>query len=131
MSAMAEVIKALVDRLKADAGVGALIGDRIWEGSAPTGTAKPFVTVDNPTESTRFTLGGTGFSDTVLLHVNSGLDSPIEFATLIPAINAALATSLNLGALGSVRLKYETGTILLDGSGRTAPLRYRAFAMAA
>lgn len=131
MSAMAEVVKALIDRLKADPGVGALIGDRIWEGSAPTGTQKPFVTVDSPTESTRFTLGGKGYSDTVLAHAHSGQDSLTELAALIPAIEDAVALPLNLGALGTVRLKYESGLILPDGNGRTAPLRFRTFAMGA
>lgn len=125
---MAPLVKAAIDRLIADGGVGALVGDKVWEGSAPTGTVKPFVTVDSPTESVRRSLGGVGFSDTVLVHVHSGVDKIDEIAVIVPAINAAFSTALNLGALGTVNLKYETGLILPDGSGRTAPLRYRAYA---
>ena len=132
MSAMALIVKAIVDRLKADSGVGALVDDRIWEGSVPTGTAKPNLTVDSPTESSRFVLGGSGYSDTVLVHVHSGLDAIDEIAEIIPAVQSALATDLTLGGgMGSVGLRYETGFILPDGNGRTAPLRFRAFAMGA
>lgn len=131
MSAMALVVKALVDRLKADDALAALVAGRVWEGSVPTGTAKPHITVDSPTESSRFVLGGSGYSDTVLVHVNSALDAIDDIAAIVPAINAALANGLSLGSgMGSVQLKYETGLILPDGGGRTAPLRYRAFAMA-
>lgn len=128
MSAMTAIIKAVVDRMKADTGVDAVIGDRVWEGSAPAGTQKPMATVDSPTESVRRHMGGLGYSDTVLIHVHSALDAVDEIAVVIPAINAAFATPLDLGALGIVLLKYESGLILPDGNGRTAPLRYRAVA---
>lgn len=128
---------ALVDRLKADAGMEALVGDRIFDGMAPEGTEFPYVRVSSKTEVPNDTFGNEGAEVTITLDIFSkplltlGIDTEMEAVAVLGAQNKALAVPLNVEGYGSVRLKREFATTLLEDNGTTRhiPARYRAVAL--
>lgn len=55
---MSRLFNAIIHRLKADAAVGAVIGDRIYADPAPQGTTAPFVTMQTISNPGEDDLGG-------------------------------------------------------------------------
>lgn len=135
MSLLWPLQKALVARLKGDPGVSALVGQRVHDGQAPAGTGYPYVVVGESTEVEARTMGRSGFTDTVTVHIWSQYDGRKEALQVLTAIGRALAAPLVLDGYGSARLRQEFVTTLLDTDGpvtlRHVPARFRIFALEA
>lgn len=121
MSVSAELQKAIYDALIADAGVGALVGDRIYDG-APSGQVFPCITF-GPTDSRPDDMDCiAGRSETVQLDVWSrehGRMRPCK--EICDAVKDALhlaGLSLTVNAL--VLIRVEGVRVFLDRDGITA-----------
>lgn len=122
---------AVVARWKADAGVAAIVGERIFDGLAPQGTPMPYIRVGSKTENGRHVLGGDGWDDTLTADAFSDYPGDKEVLALVTAMKAALREPLEIAGFGSARLRQEFATTLVeeDGKVRHAPIRYRAYAL--
>lgn len=120
---------AMVAKLEADAGVGALIGDRVYDGIAPAEAVAPYVVVGDSTEAPVRAMGGTGGDATLTAHVFSDYEGAKEGLEIVDAIDTALATPLTLSGFGAARLKREFVTTLVETDRprprRHFPVRYR------
>jgi hypothetical protein len=121
---------AAVARWKADAGVDALVGDRIYDGQAPKGAVLPYVVVGEPTQGRAMeSMGGAGSEVTLTCHVWSEYEGSSECLNVVTAMTAAVAVPLTLAGYGERRLREEFVTVLVDTSEevtrRHAPVRYR------
>lgn len=132
MSALAELHATIVARLKADAGVTALVGAKVFDKMAPTGTAKPFVTVGALTgveEGSALDHVGFGHTATVDAFAD-GAEGPKQVYAVAKAVQAALRARLTLTGHSSTRLRLEFETEFEEPDGtRHVPMRFRTFAM--
>lgn len=121
--------KAAVARWKADGGVGAIVGDRIFDGRAEPGTVFPYVVVGEPTGEPRPVMGTAGGNVTLTAHVFSDYAGDKEALQAAAALSAALGTRLTLEGFGAALLREEFSTVLVeyddDRTIRHAPIRYR------
>ena len=127
MSALGPLQVAVVARLKADAGFGALAGDRVYDGPAPEGTMLPFATLDSPTGVEEGgALGTHGFGHTFMLHAfhsdATGNKGVTEFATVC---KAALRATLTVSGHIATKLTLEFETVLIEPNKRHMPMRFR------
>lgn len=137
MSLMWPLQEALVARWTADTGVSAIVGNRIYDGMAPTGAELPYIRVGSKTEVGMHVLGHDGWQDTITADAftSSAYPEPASDApllALVKAMKAALKTGpLTLTGFGSASLKQEFVTTLVeqDGKIRHAPVRYRIYAV--
>lgn len=120
---------ALVARLKATAGVVALVGQRIYDGEAPQGAARPYIVVGEGTEEPQNAFGSEGLDDTVTCHVFSDYNGRKEAFEIVAAMDAALVTALTITGWGSAHMRPDFATILVEADGtRHVPRRYRILA---
>lgn len=121
----------MVARLKGNAGVGALVGQRIYDGKAPQGAELPYTVVGDQTERPRRAYGRAGYSDTLTVHHFSSYDGSQEVLAMVAATNAALQAPLVLAGFQPARLKPEFTEVVVEEDGtRHAPVRYRINARA-
>lgn len=127
---------AVVERWLGDAGVSAIVDDRIFDGLAPQGTPMPYIRVGSKTEVGQHVLGTDGWQDTITADAftSSAYPEPASdgpLLALVAAMKAALKAPLTVEGFGSVTLKQEFATTLVeeDGKVRHAPIRYRAYAL--
>lgn len=132
MSALAELHAAIVARLKGNAGVVALIGAKVFDKKAPTGTARPFVVVGALTGvegGSAFDRVGFGHTASVTAYAD-GTEGPKAVYALATAVKAALRAPLALSSHSSTRLRLDFETEFEDDDGvRNMPMRFRTFAM--
>lgn len=124
---LAEVHAAAVALWKADAAVTALVGQRIYDGLAPTGTPFPYLRIGNPTEAeSPGVFGVDGFTDTLTVDAFSQYQGNAELYAVITALHGALAAPLLIDGFLAARLRPEFATTLVeDGGVRHASIRYR------
>lgn len=114
---------AAVARWRADAGVGALIGDRIYDGLAPQGAQLPYVVVGQSTETVLPTMGTAGGNATLTCAVVSEYDGLKEAMAVVAALSAALAAALTLTGFGAAKLRQEFVETFVDRDTEGPPLR--------
>ena len=127
-SAALALQKAVYAALTADAGVGALIGGRIYDG-APRNAAFPYATFGRTTHSDWSTGTEDGAEHRLILDVWSRAHGKSECHTIAQAIRAALHDAvLALDGHALVNLRFETSDICRDPDGITVHgvLRFRA-----
>ncbi|MDB4952081.1 MAG: uncharacterized protein JWM27_4730 [Gemmatimonadetes bacterium] len=129
MTALWPLQVALHERLAGDAGVSALVGQRVFDGLVPTGAALPYVVTGEGTATPYGVLGRAGSTDTITLHVWSAYCGSREVLAIVDAIDAALRLPLVIDGHLSARLRQDFATVLVDTTGDTtlrhAPVRYR------
>lgn len=121
MSVSAELQKAIYDALVADAGVGALVGDRIYDG-APTGAQFPYITF-GPADSVGEDLQCiTARTESVQLDVwsrDQGRMHPCK--AICDAVKDALhLANLSLTVNALVLIRVDGVRVFLDRDGITA-----------
>lgn len=120
---------AAVARWKADAGVQAMVSDRIYDGQAPSDAVLPYVVVGESTEVPKRTMGSAGGDTTLAAHVWSEYRGTKEALAAAAALTAALAAPLTLAGYGAAHLRLEFMETLVDTAGkktlRHVPIRYR------
>jgi hypothetical protein len=120
---------AAVARWEADAGVEALVGDRIYDGAAPGDTAMPYVVVGSKTAIPVRLFGSQGTEGTLTVHVFSEAAGDDEVLDVLSALVAALDTPLTIDDHTDARLKLEFAETLLENEGertvRHLPARFR------
>lgn len=124
--------RALFERWSSDPELQALIDGRIFDGLAPSETEYPYVRIEQPTEVPGLrALGSTGWSGTITAGAFSRYEGGAEvLGSVVPAMHAALADPLEVEGYGTVRLKPEFTTLLVEEESiRHAPVRYRATAI--
>lgn len=120
--------KAVFAALVADAGVGALIGDRIFD-AAPRNAAFPYVTFGDVRVADWSTGSGEGAEHRLVLHVWSRERGKAECFAAIEAIRAALhEAALDLDGHVLVNLRFEAADVGQDRDGITwhGTARFRA-----
>ena len=130
MTALWPVQVAAVTRWKADPGVAALVGDRIFDGEAEDGAAMPYVVVGDHTERPQHTLEREGWSATLTAHVFSAYRGSREALAIVAALGAAVKEPLTLEPFGAARLRRDFLDLQVeDDHTRHALVRYRIFAL--
>lgn len=133
-SAIWSIQEALVARLKATAGVTALVASRIYDGRAPDAAPKPYIVVGESVEDQDNAFAQIGVADELTCHVfsKSPENNRRECIAIVEAMDAALETPLTLEDWGTAhcRPSFLTVTVEEDGT-RHAPRRYRILARAA
>ena len=127
-SAALALQKAVYAALVADDSVGALIGDRIYDG-APRNAVFPYVTIGNATVSDWSTSSEDGAEHRLTLDVWSRAHGKSECHAIAEAIRAALHdAALALDGHALVNLRFEGADIARDPDGITlhGRLRFRA-----
>lgn len=135
MSAIWPVHVALVARLKATAGVVALLGanpnTRVFDGTAPQGTAKPYVVIDSQTGNRARTLEREGDSGTTNVNIWSSYQGIKEVSAIEAAVKAALVAPVTVPGWGTVRLMWDqTIPITEESDLRHLVVRFRYFVLA-
>jgi hypothetical protein len=135
VTALWQVQVAAVSRWEGDAGVEALIGDRIFDGIAPKGTAYPYVSVGAKTAAPVRLMGDSGTDGTLMAHVYSESPADDEVLAVLSALVAALADPLSIDDHTDARLKLEFAETLTEAEGermiRHLPARFRVVTLAA
>jgi len=116
--------------------VAALVGMRVYDGTAPSATSWPYILIDSPTEvESGSAMGMRGFANTVSAHAFSkvvGYDAEYgegdEARAIVAAMDAAVRTSaLTLTGHTAASLRLDFATLLVEPDGtRHAPVRFRA-----
>lgn len=131
---MRRLQKAMVERLRTDAGVAALIGERIYDG-LPQRSSKPFISIGSKTEVTANVFGTDGWENTITTHVFTGAypdgttltqsDDPL--LRIVEAMHGAFKEPLVIEGHDTAFLRPEFSTTLEEEGGkvRHAPVRYR------
>jgi hypothetical protein len=120
--------KAVFAALVADAGVGALVGDRIYD-APPREPVFPYVTIGDTRVSDWSTGTETGAEHRVALVAWSRERGKRECYTVIEAIEAALHdAALTLEDHALVNLRFEFADVVRERDGITwrATMRFRA-----
>ncbi len=120
--------KAVYAALIADAGVGALIGDRIYD-VAPRDVVFPYVTIGRMTVTDWSTGSEDGAEHRLTLDVWSRQHGKSECAAIAEAIRAVLHdAALTLDGHALVNLRFESADVARDPDGITfhGLLRFRA-----
>lgn len=118
-------------RLKADSGVAALVGGKVFDAAAPDGTDLPWITVDDLTGVEEGgTLDKRGYGHTITVHAfASDLTGNEAVATVATAAKAALAAALSISGHVAPRLKLDIETVLVEPNKRHANMRFRTLAL--
>lgn len=120
--------KAVYATLLADAGVGAVIGDRVYD-AAPRDTAFPYVTLGDIATSDWSTGSEAGAEHRVTLHAWSRGRGKAECAAILGAIEAALHdAALTLDGHTLVNLRFLAAEMRRERDGITwhGTARFRA-----
>lgn len=115
MSAMWPVHVALVARLKATAGVTALVGQRIHDGQAPQGETFPYIVIDSQTGNVQRSFERDGDRGTTNINIWSRYQGLKEAAAIEAAVKAALRTPVTATGWGAVRIKWEQTRPITEG----------------
>ncbi len=127
-SAALALQKAVYAALAADDGVGALIGDRIYDG-APRNAVFPYLTIGQTTQTDWSTGTEDGTEHRLTLDVWSRQGGKSECHAIADTIRVALHdAALALDGHALVNLRFETADIARDPDGITfhGRLRFRA-----
>lgn len=123
----AGLIKAVIARLKADAGVGALLAGRVWD-EAPMDAALPHLRIGRG-ESRPVGADGCGVEQALTLTAVSGFGGAEEARAILSAVRACL-NDAPLEADGvravSARVTFSDVFSSPDGARRYAVMRLRA-----
>jgi hypothetical protein len=123
----AGLIKAVIARLKADAGVTALLGGRVWD-EPPVEADLPHLRIGRG-ESRPVGADGCGIEQALTLTAVSGFRGSEEARAILAAVRACL-TDAPLEADGvkavSARVTFSDVFSSPDGARRYAVLRFRA-----
>jgi hypothetical protein len=119
--------ESVVARLRADAGVTALVGVRVYDGEAPEGASMPFLIVGEPTETPEDVLGRDGYMITLTFHAWSTHRGRKQVLEILEAMDAALTGAvLTLAGFLSARARREFRSVLVEDDGvRHGLARYR------
>ncbi len=111
--------KAVYAALVADDGVGALIGDRIYDG-APRDAVFPYLTIGRMTATDWSTGSEDGAEHRLTLDIWSRAHGKSECHAIAEAIRAVLHdAALALDGHGLINLRCETGDTMRDPDGIT------------
>jgi hypothetical protein len=134
MSALYELQVAVVTRLKADAAVIALVGDKVYDTSTKHAVdddenpvSPPWLIVDTPTgveQGSTSTADGFGHTITVRA-VASDRTGNEEVTTLGKAAKTALRPPLTISGFKATRLRLDFETVLPEIDRRSMPMRFR------
>lgn len=123
----AGLIKAVIARLKADAGVDALLAGRVWD-EAPMDAALPHIRIGRG-ESRPVGAEGCGIEQALTLTAVSGFRGSEEARAILAAVRACL-TDAPLEADGvravSARVTFSDVFSSPGGARRYAVMRFRA-----
>lgn len=116
-----EVQKAIVSALKADAGVSALVGARVYD-RVPVGAAFPFVSLGTIFGQPAIeTVDGEGFELALTLHFWSRAAGRVETGQAMAAVVAALNdVTLSLDSKTAVLVRLSDQRVMMDDDGVTA-----------
>lgn len=134
MSALRPLYKALTARLRGDATLMALIPGGVHNGTAPTGTARPYLVMTTPIEEESNLLGAYGQAATIELETWTAptVRTAAGVDEILDRVEALLRAPLNLDGHTAARARKEFRTVLVEedesrhGLARYAVLTYES-----
>jgi hypothetical protein len=138
MSASTALLTAIITALESDATYMALIGSRLFDGSAPKDTDYPYTVMGSETENLEATHDRDGYVHTVTFHDYSNREGRAECLAIREARNDVLHNAqLTVAGWPATTIRYEFGEVLPeeDSTLKTMPRhgvsRYRVSTMEA
>lgn len=120
MSVLVALQKLIVDRLRADAAVSAMIGQRIYD-SVPAKAVYPYVSFgahDYVPDDAECIAAG---EHTIMLDVWSEKPGRVEAKQVVDAVRRSLRQyDADLGAYGLVEMEIDFADVIMDPDGLTA-----------